>query len=81
LFIKHAFDSSGRKYDGEGHLTDWWTNETSAKFEESTNCFIDQYSKFNVTGPDNKPVFVNGKVSFTINPGMQYLIDFIVNFR
>jgi predicted metalloendopeptidase len=66
--IKHAFDSSGRKFDGNGHLFDWWTNETSAKFEDNTKCFIDQYSKFNITGPDNKVVNVNGKVCIATNP-------------
>lgn len=62
---QHAFDSFGRKYDGYGNLVDWWTNDTSAKFEEKTKCFIDQYSKFNVTVPDNKTANVNGKVTRT----------------
>ncbi|KAI8078350.1 hypothetical protein BDF21DRAFT_363405 [Thamnidium elegans] len=65
--LTHAFDSSGRKYDGKGNLADWWTNATSAQFEEKTKCFIDQYSKFNVTGPDNKVIPVNGKLTLGEN--------------
>ncbi|KAI7879826.1 uncharacterized protein EV154DRAFT_524207 [Mucor mucedo] len=65
--LTHAFDSSGRKYDGHGNLLDWWTNATSAQFEEKTKCFIDQYSKFNVTGPDNKVINVNGKLTLGEN--------------
>lgn len=65
--LTHAFDSSGRKYDGYGNLVDWWTNDTSAKFEEKTKCFIDQYSKFNVSIPDNKTANVNGKLTLGEN--------------
>ncbi|RCH85801.1 hypothetical protein CU098_002675, partial [Rhizopus stolonifer] len=65
--LTHAFDSSGRKYDGNGNLVDWWTNATSAKFEEKTQCFIDQYSKFNISGPDSKTVNVNGKLTLGEN--------------
>ncbi|KAI9365273.1 hypothetical protein BD770DRAFT_357312 [Pilaira anomala] len=65
--LTHAFDSSGRKYDGKGNLVDWWTNTTSAQFEDRTKCFIDQYNKFNVTGPDNKSINVNGKLTLGEN--------------
>ncbi|KAI8889923.1 zincin [Backusella circina FSU 941] len=59
--LSHAFDNSGRKYDGHGYLVDWWTNTTSQEFDKKTTCFIDQYSKFNITGPDGKVVNVKGK--------------------
>jgi putative endopeptidase len=28
--ISHGFDDQGRKYDGEGNLRDWWTEEDAA---------------------------------------------------
>ncbi|CEP16538.1 hypothetical protein [Parasitella parasitica] len=65
--ITHAFDSSGRKYDGRGLLNDWWASETSGKFEGKTQCFIDQYSKFTVSGPDNTTLNVNGKLTLAEN--------------
>ncbi|KAG2194080.1 hypothetical protein INT46_006931 [Mucor plumbeus] len=65
--ITHAFDSAGRKYDGYGSLTDWWTNTTSAKFEEKTKCFINQYNKFTVTGPNNVTLNVNGLLTLGEN--------------
>ncbi|KAI7901157.1 uncharacterized protein BX663DRAFT_515138 [Cokeromyces recurvatus] len=65
--LTHAFDSSGRKFDGNGNLNNWWTNLTSTKFEEKTQCFIDQYSKFNTTGPDNNSIHINGKLTLGEN--------------
>ncbi|KAI9475617.1 MAG: hypothetical protein EXX96DRAFT_638830 [Benjaminiella poitrasii] len=65
--LTHAFDSSGRKFDGNGNLINWWTNTTSIQFDEKAQCFIDQYSKFNITGPDNKTVNVNGKLTLGEN--------------
>ncbi|CEP16537.1 hypothetical protein [Parasitella parasitica] len=65
--ITHAFDSSGRKYDGHGLLDDWWTNETSAKFDDKSQCFVDQYSKFKVPVPGNTTLNVNGKLTLGEN--------------
>ncbi|KAI8378901.1 hypothetical protein BD560DRAFT_388888 [Blakeslea trispora] len=65
--FSHGFDNSGRKYDGNGNLVDWWTSETSSKFDERTTCFVNQYSKFNITGPDNKIVNVNGNLTLGEN--------------
>ena len=31
--MTHGFDDQGRKSDGDGVLTDWWTAEDAAKFE------------------------------------------------
>ncbi|OBZ85354.1 Membrane metallo-endopeptidase-like 1 [Choanephora cucurbitarum] len=65
--FSHGFDNSGRKFDGNGNLVDWWTNDTSSRFEEKTTCFINQYGKFNITSPDNKIVNVNGKLTLGEN--------------
>ena len=31
--ITHGFDDQGRKSDGNGLLTDWWTKSDAEKFE------------------------------------------------
>jgi putative endopeptidase len=41
--IGHGFDDQGSQYDGDGRLTDWWTAEDRAAFEERTSSLIAQY--------------------------------------
>lgn len=67
VLMKSAFDSSGRHYDETGNYTDWWDDKTIAAFEERAQCFIDQYSKFTVTGPNLKPLHVNGRLTLGEN--------------
>ncbi|XP_071042056.1 endothelin-converting enzyme 2 [Parasteatoda tepidariorum] len=43
--ITHGFDSSGRKFDKNGNLTQWWSDEHIEKFKEKASCFVDQYSQ------------------------------------
>ncbi|KAI9323230.1 hypothetical protein BX666DRAFT_2021977 [Dichotomocladium elegans] len=57
----HGFDNNGRNYDAEGRLTVWWTNETSQVFDDRSQCFINQYSKFYVTDDNNERVYVNAQ--------------------
>ncbi|RJE21177.1 endothelin-converting enzyme [Aspergillus sclerotialis] len=65
--LSHAFDSSGRRYDQTGNYTDWWDEKTTKAFEERTQCFVDQYSKFNVTGPNSEVLHVNGLLTLGEN--------------
>lgn len=44
--IIHGFDDQGRKFAGDGNLTDWWTAEDAKGFNERAQCLIDQYSGF-----------------------------------
>ena len=32
--VSHGFDDSGRQFDGDGNLRDWWTAEDGAKFKQ-----------------------------------------------
>ncbi len=41
--ITHGFDDSGRQYDANGNVREWWTAETVAAFEEKAQCYDDQY--------------------------------------
>ncbi|CAG8139255.1 unnamed protein product [Penicillium salamii] len=65
--LSHAFDSTGRHYDQVGNYTDWWDDKTVNAFEERAQCFIDQYSNFTVTGPDDKVLHVNGRLTLGEN--------------
>ncbi|HEV7385334.1 MAG TPA: M13-type metalloendopeptidase, partial [Phenylobacterium sp.] len=42
----HGFDDQGRKSNGDGVLTDWWTAEDAAKFKAQTDRLGAQYSAF-----------------------------------
>ena len=44
--IGHGFDDQGRKSDGDGVLTDWWTEADAARFKERTDRLVAQYDKF-----------------------------------
>jgi putative endopeptidase len=44
--ITHGFDDQGRKSDGDGVLTDWWTKEDAAKFEAQAGRLGAQYEAF-----------------------------------
>lgn len=44
--ITHGFDDSGRNYDKDGDLNDWWTPDSTQRFLELSKCIVDQYGNF-----------------------------------
>ncbi|KAA0111192.1 M13 family metallopeptidase [Mycolicibacterium sp. P1-5] len=44
--IGHGFDDQGAKYDGDGNLVDWWTDEDRTEFGSRTKQLIEQYETF-----------------------------------
>lgn len=46
--LSHGFDDQGRKFDGDGNLRDWWTEEDAEAFSERTSDLVDQYAEFEV---------------------------------
>jgi len=46
--IGHGFDDSGKRFDGDGVLRDWWTEEDAAKFDERKNALAAQYDSYDV---------------------------------
>ena len=44
--IGHGFDDSGSRFDGDGVLRNWWTEDDRAEFEKRTSVLIDQYNAF-----------------------------------
>jgi predicted metalloendopeptidase len=63
--ISHGFDDKGSKFDGDGNLVDWWTQEDRAAFEERTKALVEQFSAFvPVTG-----MHINGELTLGENIG------------
>ncbi|OUM61163.1 hypothetical protein PIROE2DRAFT_12878 [Piromyces sp. E2] len=58
--LSHAFDMYGRIFDANLNFRDWWSMESYAKFDELSQCFVDQYSEFYVTDESNSEIFVDG---------------------
>ena len=44
--IGHGFDDQGRRFDAQGRIRDWWTEETDSLFDEASGRLADQYSEF-----------------------------------
>nr|AOT86842.1 neprilysin [Petromyzon marinus] len=44
--IIHGFDDSGRNFDKDGNLVDWWSAESAKNFKQKSQCIIDQYGNF-----------------------------------
>ncbi|KAI0996094.1 Neprilysin [Podosphaera aphanis] len=65
--LSHAFDSSGRHYNENGNYTDWWNNNTVTHFEQRAQCFIDQYAKYTIPGPNDQSLHINGKLTLGEN--------------
>lgn len=67
--IGHGFDDQGSKYDGDGRLNNWWTDEDRAAFTERTKQLVDQYEKLTPTGLDPQVYHVNGQLTLGENIG------------
>ena len=44
--LTHGFDDQGRKFDPQGNLRDWWTEQDGKEFERRASCVSDEYSSF-----------------------------------
>jgi len=56
----HGFDDQGSKFDGDGVLRNWWSDQDRAEFKKRTEDLVSQYDAFKVFDDLN----VNG--SFTL---------------
>jgi len=65
--IGHGFDDQGSKYDGDGNMVDWWSDDDRAKFEELTSVLVKQ---FDALSPESTPdIHVNGAFTLGENIG------------
>jgi putative endopeptidase len=46
--ITHGFDDQGRHYDGDGNLSEWWTEADAKEFSARAQKIIDQYDGYEV---------------------------------
>ena len=66
--IGHGFDDQGSRFDGDGSLRDWWTDDDRAAFEERTKSLIAQYDELTPEGLDGDHR-VNGSLTIGENIG------------
>ena len=65
--LTHGFDDEGRKFDGLGNLTDWWTPADVKNFEAKTSCLVNEYGSFTAVGEGKDAVKVNGQLTLGEN--------------
>lgn len=63
--ISHSFDDSGSRYDKDGNLNNWWTDEDLKQFEGLGKKLADQYSAIEVLPETN----INGAFTLGENIG------------
>ena len=63
--ISHSFDDSGSRYDKDGNLNNWWTDEDLKQFEGLGKALADQYSAIEVLPETN----INGAFTLGENIG------------
>ncbi|MBL8816317.1 MAG: hypothetical protein JNL58_09820 [Planctomyces sp.] len=61
--ISHGFDDQGSKYDGDGNLRNWWTDEDRAAFEKLTSALVKQYEGYEAMPGKN----LNGRLTLGEN--------------
>ncbi len=63
--ISHGFDDSGSRFDAQGNLNNWWTEDDLSQFEGLGGALADQYSAIEVLDS----VYINGKFTLGENIG------------
>ena len=61
--LTHGFDDSGRKFDLNGNMNDWWSAADATAFESRAQCFVEQYGAYEVL----PGVKLNGKLTLGEN--------------
>ena len=61
--LTHGFDDSGRKFDPQGKMEEWWAPEASEKFEAAASCVEEQYNAVEALPGMN----INGKLTMGEN--------------
>ena len=61
--LTHGFDLQGSQFDAEGNLSNWWTDEDLARFNELNQRVVEQYGAVEVLPGLN----VNGQITVTEN--------------
>ncbi len=56
--MTHGFDDQGARFDAEGNLQQWWTDEDYEKFKARAKCVEDQFSSYAI----DDGTHLNGKL-------------------
>ncbi|OUM56742.1 hypothetical protein PIROE2DRAFT_18518 [Piromyces sp. E2] len=65
--LTHAFDSTGKDYDIDGKLNNWWVDNDLEEYEDASECFIERYDKYKYKDNEGEEHFVNGSKSLDEN--------------
>ena len=63
--MSHGFDDNGSKYDADGTLRNWWTEEDRQKFDAKAAALAKQFDGYTVLDT----IHVNGKLTLGENIG------------
>ncbi|MDQ6633789.1 MAG: M13 family metallopeptidase, partial [Gemmatimonadota bacterium] len=61
--MSHGFDDSGRQYDAQGNLRDWWTADDASRYKRKAQVVEDQYGAYVAVDT----LRVNGKLTLGEN--------------
>jgi putative endopeptidase len=61
--ISHGFDDQGSKFDKDGNLSNWWTEEDRNRFNERTQVLVDHFNAIEVA----PGTFANGQLTLGEN--------------
>jgi putative endopeptidase len=61
--LTHGFDDSGRQFDADGNLRDWWTSQDGAEFKKRADCIANEYSSFSPVEGEH----INGRLTLGEN--------------
>ncbi|XP_067624877.1 endothelin-converting enzyme homolog [Eurosta solidaginis] len=62
--LTHGFDDSGRMFDKNGNMLQWWSNETIKEYINRTECFVEQYSRYYLDDIDE---YIDGELTLGEN--------------
>lgn len=63
--MSHGFDDNGSKYDADGTLRNWWTEEDRRRFDAKTKLLTKQFDDYTILDT----IHVNGKLTLGENIG------------
>lgn len=61
--LSHAFDDNGAKYDGDGNLHNWWSDEDAIAFKALGDRLVKQYDTYEPI----EGIFINGQLTLGEN--------------
>lgn len=66
--ITHGYDDEGKKFDGDGNMVEWWTEEDSNLFKDKTELMRKQTEKYSFTLEiDNEETKENEVKTYNMN--------------